>query len=102
MDKTNIAPLSMAKSQTQYKWVILFLWHFDCEYPFSMVPLEIFNGDSGFPMHLITGPLTDESRMGSHTLSSLANNNYAVFCKVQEGKYVFKQVKRNYKLIFIM
>ena len=78
---------TQARSSTTYNWVILFLWHLSEEFPFSVVPLDLFRKkrESDFPMHLITGPLSDKSRMNQYKLVELTGNIYSVFCKIEVG-----------------
>ena len=88
----NTIPLTQestgCKSKVTYGWVIVFRWQLDEEFPFSMIPLAILKTDPGFPMDLITGPLTDAARTLKHKLECFAGNEfYSIFCKVQEGTY---------------
>ena len=76
---------TQGKSPFRYKWVILFVWQLNEEYPFSSVPLSVL-GNNDFPMYLITGPLNDKSRTNKFQLSNLPGRKYSIFMKIEEGK----------------
>ena len=78
---------TQARSTTNYQWVILFVWLLSEERPFLMVPLGMFrrDEDTDFPMHLITGPLSDKSRCNQYKLEQLSGHMYSVFCKIEVG-----------------
>ena len=44
-------PTQSGKSMTDYKWIILFLYSEDTEFPFSCVPLAVLE-KSNFPFHV--------------------------------------------------
>ena len=84
---------AMAAMSTQggsvrtYKWVVLFMWQLNEEHPFSVVPLHHFKKSQKFPFELITGPLTDKSRLVRYKLDNVPGNGHSIFCKIEEGPF---------------
>ena len=87
MAEINIVPLTQETcnlSSTTYLWVYLFSRNVNEEYPFSVVPLHIFQAGD-FPMKLINGPLTDKDRIQEYELRNLASRRFSIFAKIERG-----------------
>lgn len=99
-------PLTQTKSGTVYRWVILFLYSEDTEFPFTCVPLTALEG-SNFPFNVcltvvvaentgmcngfffnqaIQGSMDENIRKQPLQLSCFAGGHrYCIFCKIEEG-----------------
>ena len=73
-------------SKVPYRWVFLFLYNVEVEYPFSCENVKDLEC-SGFPFHLLEGPLDDESRTVPYQL--FTGQKFCVFAKVQSGRKHF-------------
>ena len=83
-EETPVFPMTQASSSTRYLWVVIFVWQLNEEFPFSVVPLHIFE-NTNFPMHYITGPLNDSNRFAKLHLQKMVGNMYSIFCKIEAG-----------------
>ena len=83
-------PATQGRSSRIYDWVIMFMWNINEEDPFSIVPIRHFKGGNDFPIELVTGALTDKSRIKRYKINCLpGNNNYSLFCKIEKGKIFY-------------
>lgn len=74
------------KSKVVYKWVFLFMYNIEVEFPFSCFHLKDLE-DTEFPFKFVEGPLDDESRKIPFKLFS--GQNYCLFSKIEHGKKPF-------------
>ena len=85
-DAEEFVPLSQGTSLRSYGWVILFTWQLNEENPFCVFPIRHFKA-SNFPIELITGPLSDQSRSNRYRLKNVPGSAHSVFCKIEKCKY---------------
>lgn len=75
------------KSNVVYKWVILFLYDENTEFPFSCVAL-VSLGKTDFPFHVIEGSMDASIRKEPIKLSCFdPSERYCIFAKIEEGMY---------------
>lgn len=88
---TQIAQLPLTqkdkKSKIKYSWIILFKFDVNETQPFSVAKLKDF-ADCDFPWNTITQELTHLARIQIHEFSCLPGHQYAIFAKIQYGKYI--------------
>lgn len=83
-------------SKVEYRWVILFMYNAEVEYPFSCEHVKDLEA-SGFPFYLVDGPLDDESRTVPFQLFS--GRKFCLFAKIQNGnlKHIYNHFFEVYK-----
>lgn len=83
-------PPTQSKSAVVYKWVILFLYSEDTEFPFSCYQLSSLE-KTNFPFHAIEGSMNAELRRQPIELSLTGepNEKYCIFTKIEDGMYCF-------------
>lgn len=73
------------KSSIVYKWVILFLFDENTEFPFSCVSTASLEG-SNFPFNVINGSMDAELRKEPIQLDALeGSKRFCIFAKIEEG-----------------
>lgn len=73
------------KSKLKYSWVILFHFDINVSTPFVIYKLRDFL-DTEFPWNVITGELSQESRIKLFEFSCMPGKKFFIFAKVQYGK----------------
>lgn len=86
------------KSSTVYRWVILFLYNEDTEFPFTCVPLTALE-NSNFPFNAINGSMDANLRMQPIQISSLNGNHlYCIFAKIEDGMFFNLIIMLNFQI----
>lgn len=75
------------KSCIVYKWVILFLYDENTEFPFSCVSTASLEG-SNFPFYVIEGSMDVTLRKEPMKLDGLGESRFCIFAKIEEGIYL--------------
>lgn len=78
------------KSTIKYDYVILFVWDVNRRKPFFLRPISSLDKNM-FPMSLISGALTQDSRKNNkfemdHLI--VPSTYFTLFCKVEKGKWL--------------
>ena len=86
--KTSSAPPYRPSTHVQdldYKWIIIFKWGGDIDFPFELVPVNVFGPDE-LSSNFLSGILSPLSRLKHREMSAYPDFSISIFAKVEKRK----------------
>ena len=85
--KTSSAPPYRPSAHVQdleYKWIIIFKWGGDIDFPFELVPVDRFGSDD-LNSSFLSGILSPLSRLKHREMSAYPDFSVSIFAKVEKS-----------------